>query len=171
MTISNSIKETEALAKGYVAQLSPKKKGATLIGLSGDLGSGKTAFVKAVAKALGVKHTITSPTFVIEKIYRLPVRPPARNARAGGTQTGLPARNKFSKLVHIDAYRLSTAREWKTVFQSDIQNDPKALVFIEWPENVKGALPRGTNKISFKFIDERTREIKVNSKFKYQKSK
>src|SRR6476620_6587695 len=67
-----SLAGMHALAEEFVSKLEPNKGGATLVGLSGDLGSGKTAFTQGVARALGVKGNITSPTFVIQKIYRIP---------------------------------------------------------------------------------------------------
>lgn len=140
-TISKNLKETRKLAAHFIENVSPNKNKATIVLLSGDLGTGKTAFVKSAAKAFGIKHTITSPTFVIEKVYRLPKRKP------------------FSKLVHIDAYRLKGGKELRAIHWSDIEKDPEAIVFIEWPENVKDVVPRGAEKFSFKFIDDTTRAI------------
>lgn len=141
--VSKNLKETESLAAQFVRDISKQKNkiSATVVGLSGELGSGKTAFVKGVARALGVKHTVTSPTFVLEKIYPL------------------PSRKAFSKLIHIDAYRLEHKKELSALNWNKIIQDPHALVLIEWPECVKGALPRGAQKISFKFIDDTTRKI------------
>ncbi len=146
--VLKNLKETESLAAQFVRDISKQKNkiGATVVGLSGELGSGKTAFVKGVARALGVKHTVTSPTFVLEKIYNL------------------PPRKAFSKLVHIDAYRLEHKKELNSLNWNEIIQDPEALVLIEWPECVKGALPRGAQKISFKFIDDTTRKITWHKK-------
>src|ERR1017187_4300994 len=73
---SHSVEETADFAKKWldsvrrtVENISPQT--ATVVGLYGDLGSGKTVFVQAVARALGVMENVTSPTFVIEKIYEL----------------------------------------------------------------------------------------------------
>lgn len=140
---SKSITDTEEFAVQFVREITKQKRGtrATIVGLSGELGSGKTAFVKGVARAFGIKNTVTSPTFVLEKIYTL------------------PPRTAFSKLVHIDAYRLKHKRELNALNWNEITQDPQALVLIEWPECVKGALPRGAKTIRFRFIDENTREI------------
>lgn len=145
MPISKSIKETGELAARFIKEVFPQRNSATVVLLSGDLGAGKTAFVKAVAKTLGVKRTVTSPTFVIEKAYRLPKRKP------------------FSKLIHIDAYRLKSGKELRAIRWSDVEKDPGAIVFIEWPENVKDVLPRNAMKIKFRFVDEHTREIKIKN--------
>ena len=70
--ISKSLDDTSRIAREWIASLEKKeaknKDSALVVGLSGNLGSGKTAFVKAVALALGIKESVTSPTFVIEKI-------------------------------------------------------------------------------------------------------
>ncbi|MEK7514295.1 MAG: tRNA (adenosine(37)-N6)-threonylcarbamoyltransferase complex ATPase subunit type 1 TsaE, partial [Patescibacteria group bacterium] len=84
--------ELQALAHSFAQKSSPLGKRAKIVGLIGELGAGKTAFVKEVAHLLGVKDTLTSPTFVIEKIYPLKGK-------------------QFKKLIHIDAYRLSEGKE------------------------------------------------------------
>ena len=67
-----TLAELEEEAKRFVNTLAPSQRDATLVTLVGELGAGKTAFTKAVAHALGVEEIITSPTFVLEKIYLLP---------------------------------------------------------------------------------------------------
>src|SRR5579863_2270406 len=91
--VISSIIELESEAAECVSGLVPKQSDATLVTLSGELGAGKTAFVKAAAKALGVEEVVNSPTFVLEKIYALP---------AGGA---------FRRLIHMDAYRLESGAE------------------------------------------------------------
>src|SRR3989338_3678065 len=117
--ICKSLAETQALACEWVRGLEvgpptkmtdlgeslggfTAKSGATVVGLSGDLGSGKTSFVQGVANALGVSEHVTSPTFILERIYKLSVPKPS-------TYDLVP--NTFSHLVHIDAYRLDSASE------------------------------------------------------------
>ncbi|HET9641369.1 MAG TPA: tRNA (adenosine(37)-N6)-threonylcarbamoyltransferase complex ATPase subunit type 1 TsaE, partial [Candidatus Paceibacterota bacterium] len=68
---SRDIGEFEEEAARFVRALRPNEQ-ATLVTLSGELGAGKTAFTKAAARALGITETVTSPTFVLEKIYLLP---------------------------------------------------------------------------------------------------
>ena len=72
---SKSLKETANVAQDFVEKVTRAKGArdkALIVALYGDLGSGKTTFIKAVAKAFGLENTVTSPTFVIEKIY--PIR-------------------------------------------------------------------------------------------------
>jgi tRNA threonylcarbamoyladenosine biosynthesis protein TsaE len=111
-------KEAFALAK----TLSARKDRAFLITLSGELGAGKTAFVKALGKALGITTHITSPTFVLLKSYPL-------------------SSQAFKQLVHIDAYRLSGKDELIPLSFSTYLTNPENLIVLEWPERVVGALP------------------------------
>ena len=142
--ISKSIKETEGIAERFLEATSKNRSAsfATVVGLHGDLGAGKTAFTKCVAKILGVKEEITSPTFVIEKIYPL-------------------SNQLFANLIHIDAYRLEKGEEILNLNWKEICADSKNLILIEWPENVADVMPKNYIKINFKFVDENTREIKM----------
>ena len=67
----HSVEDMEREAQSFINALAAETSSATLITLSGELGAGKTAFTKAVAKALGFDGTVNSPTFVLEKIYSL----------------------------------------------------------------------------------------------------
>lgn len=120
--VSKSLEETRAFSKEWLQNLCEKKqksdkKKAITVGLSGHLGAGKTAFVRELAKELGIKEEITSPTFVIMKIYKT-------------------SNEIFKKLVHIDAYRLERPDELKILGLDNIEKDKDSLVMIEWPENV-----------------------------------
>jgi len=135
-----NLAEMEKFARQFIDEL---KVGARpkVICLSGELGSGKTAFVKAVAKIFGIDEDITSPTFVIQKNYILP--------------TG----KNFEKLIHIDAYRLDSGEELAKLGVDKIFADPKNLIFLEWPENVSEIMPKDSIYLKFQFIDDNTREI------------
>lgn len=95
---------------------------AALVTLQGDLGAGKTTFTQALAKKLGVKEAVVSPTYVLMKSYALEGQP-------------------FERLVHIDAYRLTDAHEFAALDPASFLMDTGALVVIEWPERIEGALP------------------------------
>ena len=118
---------------------------ATVIGLYGDLGAGKTAFTKAVAKELGIRETVSSPTFVLERIYKLPKK------------TG----HTFTHLIHIDAYRFEDSKELLHLGWEEIISNPHNLIFIEWPEQVASIMPKKHIKIYFKHKGENTREIEI----------
>jgi tRNA threonylcarbamoyladenosine biosynthesis protein TsaE len=142
---TNSLEETaqvaaECLASLELRQSADRLKQATVLALRGDLGAGKTTFTQALARELGISENVTSPTFVIMKIYDL---------------TG----QKFDRLIHIDAYRFDTPDELDGLNFSDFLKDPKNLIVLEWPERVAGKLPVETIFIDFKFISDTVREI------------
>jgi tRNA threonylcarbamoyladenosine biosynthesis protein TsaE len=151
--VSKSLAETKAIAHKLLNDTNPKEHGATVVGLHGDLGSGKTAFTQAVAEILGVKEIVTSPTFVIEKIYPLNTVDLKRISSLTG---------RFDRLIHIDAYRLDSGKELADLGWKEIAENPKNLILIEWPEKVTSILPDDIKKVSFRFIDESTREVIVN---------
>ena len=141
--ISKSLGDTENIAREVLAkEIVKSENSATVVGLYGDLGSGKTAFMQATAKCLGVRETVTSPTFVIEKIYKLD-------------------HQNFDHLIHIDSYRLKSGDELLHLGWEEIAKNPKNIIFIEWPEKVAEILPKDIKKIHFTFVDENTREIRL----------
>ena len=139
--ISKSLEETQNFAKDFLLSLIPKTDEATIIGLYGNLGAGKTALTQAFARELGIQGAITSPTFVIEKIY----------------ETQHPT---FKRLIHIDAYRLASGRELQVLDFEKLVENPNNLIVIEWPENVKEILSEDHIRVYCKFVDEATREFK-----------
>lgn len=122
-------------------KLAPHKDSATVVFLVGDLGSGKTTFVKALAAAMGVEEFVQSPTYVIMKKYSL-------------LSERLPngARRRFKTLVHIDAYRLARPQEFQALKPERFLRDPSALVVVEWPEHVAEALPEPDAVITFNHL-------------------
>lgn len=151
--VSKSVEETNKLAKSFIEKISMGVHNeALVVGLYGDLGSGKTTFTQAVAKVFGITEDITSPTFVIEKIYSIE-HPSQIESQFDG------ASNKFTHLVHIDAYRLDSSRELSVLDWQRTKSDPKNIILIEWPERVIDILPENHAKINFKFINENEREI------------
>lgn len=104
-----------------------------MIALEGNLGAGKTTFVQALGKELGVVATMQSPTYVLMKAYK----------------TTHP---QFQTLVHIDAYRLERPEEFSALKPESFLQDPTTLVCIEWPERVTGMMP--TPDVVIKFSTE-----------------
>ncbi|HEY4500559.1 MAG TPA: tRNA (adenosine(37)-N6)-threonylcarbamoyltransferase complex ATPase subunit type 1 TsaE [Candidatus Paceibacterota bacterium] len=144
--ISKSLEKTKKIAQNFAKKVAPRAGGAFVVALSGDLGSGKTTFAKALAETFDIhEREVTSPTFVIMKSYNLDSK-----------------KFSFKKFVHVDAYRLEKAEEIEKLGWRKLLTDPANLIIIEWPENIREALPRNISRISFKFIDEDTREIVFN---------
>ncbi|MBU1036865.1 tRNA (adenosine(37)-N6)-threonylcarbamoyltransferase complex ATPase subunit type 1 TsaE [Patescibacteria group bacterium] len=113
--VTHSATETKKLA----IELAKNFKGGELLGLEGDLGSGKTVFVQGLAKGLGIKEKVNSPTFVLMKIYQLP-----------------KAVKQITQLVHVDAYRLQGAQEFKDIGLDEYTDKKNTLVVIEWIDKV-----------------------------------
>ncbi len=136
--------DMDRIAGVFLNALFKNKQGdrALVVGLSGDLGAGKTAFVQAAARYFGVKNKINSPTFVIIKNYELPARNAYSIAVAGGRIAN------YKKLFHIDAYRLKNEKELLHLGWNEIVANKEHLVFIEWPENVKKVMPKSSKFIS-----------------------
>lgn len=139
--VLETLSELEAEAVRFVSELSIPTDSATLITLSGELGAGKTTFVQAVAKTLGVGETVTSPTFVLQKIYVL------------------PPFSSFSHLIHIDAYRLKSGKELEALGFDACMRDPHNLILLEWPEQVADALPTPTAHIRMTVASDGSRTI------------
>lgn len=138
---THSLEEFNEEAARFITELLPRPGNATVVTLSGELGAGKTTFVQAVAKALGVAESVTSPTFVLEKIYQLEGR-------------------EFSHLIHIDAYRLKGAQELEALGWKELLADTGNLIVLEWPERVAETIPEDAIRIRFDIHgDERTISI------------
>ena len=135
-----NIPELDEYAKMFIRGLKKQTVHATIIGLSGELGSGKTAFTKVLAKNLGIVEEVSSPTFVIAKFYTLKDK-------------------QWSRLVHIDAYRIEHPDELRALRWSELASDPKNLIVIEWPELMKELFPEDATMLRFKFIDDMVRSI------------
>lgn len=128
---TNNIYETIELAQNIESERFPNM----IICLNGELGSGKTVFTKGVAQALGIKETITSPTFTIIKEY-----------------------SGEMDLYHMDVYRLDGNVEGigiEEYFNKD------GIVVIEWAETIKDVLPKERLEIYFKVVGENKRIITI----------
>jgi tRNA threonylcarbamoyladenosine biosynthesis protein TsaE len=131
----------EATAK-IAQQLASVLKGGEVLALSGNLGAGKTVFVKALAQALGVKENITSPTFVLMKVYDLPA-------------------GKIKKLVHLDCYRLEGREDLIDIGLGDYLASPEIVIVIEWADKVLN-LPASTINIKIDYGQDNQRRIVID---------
>ncbi len=133
---SHSLKETEQIAKNWLVTISntyANNEEALVVGLSGHLGAGKTAFTKLIAKIVGVKEDITSPTFVIMKIYQIEG---SKNQKTENWNEVSQVEIPWKRLIHIDAYRLEHRKELQVLEWEKLVADRNNLILIEWPENV-----------------------------------
>jgi tRNA threonylcarbamoyladenosine biosynthesis protein TsaE len=123
--------ETAALAVEFASLL----KGGEVIVLNGELGAGKTFFVKQVLRKFGIDN-VSSPTFALVNEY------------AGGL-----------KFYHFDFYRINKASEMIDIGFTDYLNDESAVSFIEWGNLLSEILPGERIEINIKFNDDMSREF------------
>jgi len=147
--LTSSSSQTKKLGRFLAKQILKIKarKEALVIGLEGDLGSGKTTFLQGLAKEIGIKEKILSPTFVIIKKYKI------KNTKL-----------KFKKFFHIDCYRIKKSKEILELRVKEIISDCQNIVAVEWADKIKGILPKSAIIIEFTFVKEDTRNIAISVK-------
>jgi tRNA threonylcarbamoyladenosine biosynthesis protein TsaE len=133
-TTVKGLENLAAWAAEFAQKIQPKKDQATVVGLVGPLGVGKTAFVQSLLEIYGVEKPVTSPTYTIESVYDLPDGP-------------------FSRGYHIDVYRLDGAADLGALHFSDRLTDPENLILLEWAGRVSELLPPETFYIDIAFGD------------------
>jgi tRNA threonylcarbamoyladenosine biosynthesis protein TsaE len=141
--VLESFEDLQEEAESFAKTLSPDEKTATLIALSGELGAGKTSFTQGLARSLGIIGAVTSPTFVLQKVYPL--------TKKDG--------QGFSQLVHIDAYRLESEVDLARIDFEECMSDPKTLILFEWPEKIQNLRERANCEVSITVLPDMTRKI------------
>lgn len=131
--ISKSEKETFAFAKNFAKNL----RGGEVLALTGNLGAGKTVFTKGLAAGLGIKKNITSPTFVLMKIYPVKIK------------------SKIKNLCHIDAYRVNSHKDLIAIGAEDYINNPETVTVIEWAEKIKKLLTKNIKNVTMKYLNHK----------------
>lgn len=132
-TIVASELETEKVARSFADNLSERD----IILLSGNLGSGKTFFVKCVCAAFEV-NKVTSPSFAIVNEY-------------AGTKT----------VYHFDFYRIKNINELYDIGIDDYLKNDEAIIFVEWADLWKEIIPHHHYEVAINFVDENKRKIKI----------
>lgn len=102
---------------------------ASVVALTGDLGSGKTTFAQGFAKTLGIKPRVVSPTFLIFRRYKI-----SKN---------------FQDFYHVDLYRINNIKQLDILKFKEILKNPQNIVLIEWAERIKKFLPKNTIWVEF----------------------
>ncbi len=137
--------ELQAVAHKLIKKIYSLKSGtAIVVALEGELGSGKTTLTQEIAKILGVKEGVISPTFVIMKKYKV-------------------SDKKFKQLIHIDAYRLNKSSELLHLGWQELLEDKNNLIIIEWPGNVPECIPSNACHLELAHDKEHTRTIKFKA--------
>jgi len=131
---AHGVEETLGFGKQLADQLRP----GDVVALTGDLGAGKTALVKGIARGLGIAQDVTSPTFTLVHEY------------AGGR---LP-------LFHVDLYRLDNVEQAVAIGIEDYLGGP-GVTAIEWAEKIESLLPAHSTRIRITTVNENVRRIEV----------
>lgn len=118
--ITTSARQTHRFGQ----QLARRIRGGEVIALSGELGAGKTVLVKGIAAGLGIQRTITSPTFLLLRVYRV------------------RGHKKIRHFVHVDAYRVKHPAELLDAGLGDYLGQPDTVAVIEWADRVRTVLPK-----------------------------
>jgi tRNA threonylcarbamoyladenosine biosynthesis protein TsaE len=137
--VSHSVAETEAIA----AELARELRGGEVIALHGELGAGKTQFVRGLVRGLGGDpHAVSSPTFVLLNVY----------------DTGR------LRVYHLDAYRVSGPDDFEAIGFAELL-DQGGVVAVEWPERIADLLPAPPWRIDVRLSASgpRTRQIVIDA--------
>ncbi len=133
--LSTSEADTMALARRLAARLCP----GTVVALSGELGAGKTCFVRGLAEGLGLPaRSVSSPTFVIVHEYG-------------------------SRLIHIDAYRLSGPDDLESIGWEEMLDRARAVIALEWPTRISEALPAARVEVRIAHGEHDVRKITIEA--------
>ncbi len=129
--VSKSTKQTLKIATEYAKTL----KAGDVVLLDGEMGAGKTLFTQGIAKSLGIKEQITSPTYAYMNDY-----------------DGI--------LYHYDCYRLSSGEDAEALGLTDYFY-LDGICVIEWAQNIKSVLPKNCKIVKIEKINEKTRKITI----------
>lgn len=135
--VSKSREQTQKFALSLLKSIKNNK----VLAFNGDLGSGKTTFIQGLAKGLGIKDKILSPTFVIFKKYKV------------------SNHKKIKWFYHFDLYRISSHEEVIDLGFEEIISDKISIVAIEWAEKIEKILPKDALKVKIKYLDKNSRKI------------
>lgn len=137
---TRSFEETQKLGERFAQKL----RLGDVVCLYGELGSGKTTFVKGIAKGLGIQSRIISPTFVLIRQHKI--------------------RSKYKVLrikylYHVDLYRIDNGENTKDLGLEDLFEDESAIVVIEWAHKLGNLMPKQRWNVQFEFEGESRRKI------------
>ncbi len=138
---TKSTQQTQKLGEKIGREALKKTDEVIIIVLSGDLGTGKTTLVKGIAKGLGIKDNIVSPTFTLIQSYSI-----------GPQRT----------LYHIDPYRLKNPNDMVALGFKELITQKGNIIIIEWGERLKDYLPEHVMRIELWHREDNNREIIIS---------
>ncbi len=134
--------EWESFIQSHIVPLCVQTKSAKVFSLVGDLGAGKTTFSKTFLHQLGVTQHVQSPTFSIINSYDINF-------------------NGFTKVFHIDVYRIEDVKELEVLHFKDILENPEHIIVLEWADKIKELLPVNSDWIYFGYDTTDTRKVSI----------
>jgi tRNA threonylcarbamoyladenosine biosynthesis protein TsaE len=141
--LTKSERETKKIGEILAKEvLKANLKGPFILALEGELGGGKTTFLKGFAKGLGIKEKILSPTFILFRKFQIP-------------------NSKFQNFYHIDCYRIEKPREILDLGFREIVSNPENVVAIEWADRIRQIIPRQALWLKFKIPNKNQRQIMI----------
>lgn len=142
---ASSPEETQKFGEKFARELFCfKTRRAIVLSLEGELGGGKTTFLKGLAKGMGISEVVKSPSFVIMKKYRI-------------------EKKKFKKsfFYHLDCYRIQKANEILDIGWEKIIRNSLNIVAVEWGDQIKKIMPKDYIKMKFEFTGKSKRKIQL----------
>jgi tRNA threonylcarbamoyladenosine biosynthesis protein TsaE len=137
---STSEEATNKLGAVFSTRLKP----GVLVAFFGELGAGKTEFIKGICEGMEVEEIVASPTYTIVNQY-----------------SGIDSSGKAIRLYHIDLYRIESADELTEIGLDEIVSDLTAIKLIEWAEHAEMMLPAERYDIHFHAVDDNSRRIEI----------
>jgi len=153
--VTESFEQTQRIGREFAARLNLVQgstlttKGACVIALYGELGSGKTTFVQGLAEGLGIKRRIISPTFIIVRSYKISIKYKVLSIKY---------------FYHIDLYRIENGKDVESLGIEEIVKDPRNIVVVEWAGKLRNFLPRTRIDIRFFYENRSKRRIEIYPK-------
>ena len=136
----NSLDEIDKVAEDFIQYISESDLESNIFAFYGKMGAGKTTFIKAICKALGVKDIVNSPTFTIINEYK--------------SSRGFP-------VYHFDFYRINKLQEAFDIGTEDYFAG-NGLCLIEWPEKIEEILPEDHIKVTIKTNEDLSRTVAIS---------
>jgi len=141
--VTKSVRETKKLGQAIAKLIISGKLKKRILALEGELGGGKTTFLKGFAKGLGIKERILSPTFILIRKFKI-------------------SDSKFKNFYHIDCYRIEKEKEILKLGFKEIGKNSKNIVAIEWSDKIKNILPSNVLFLKFEILNAKKRNINIS---------
>ena len=140
---------SETETRHFAQRLAYVARAGDIIGLEGELGAGKTCFVRGLAEGLGIEPAqVSSPTFVLVHEYT--------------------PRNGEATLAHIDAYRMASADDLESIGFSEMLQARDSIIAIEWPSRIVSSLPVDRINVAIEAVGDTERLIRLSAPASFQ---